>query len=185
MRLHELTRQSTDRKRVGRGRASGTGKTAGRGTKGQKSRSGHHYLPARFEGGQMPLSIRIPKLRGFRNPRQRSASVSLRTLESYAGTDVTLAKLQADGVVSRQARYLKVIGADGLKRKVNVSADAVTAKAEAAIKKAGGTVKVNDTRPVKPTKPDKPTESAEPTKPAAPAKSNDAPDDANKPSADA
>ncbi len=142
MRLDRLPKTSTSRKRVGRGTASGHGKTAGRGTKGQKSRAGHHYLPARFEGGQMPLTQRLPKLRGFKNHGQKTAAVPLNRLANrqLSGT-VTLATLQEAGVASRSSRRLKVFGT-GPAPKISLTADAVTGSAEKAIKQAGGTVKL-------------------------------------------
>jgi large subunit ribosomal protein L15 len=142
VKLQELPRTTRNRKRVGRGTASGTGKTAGRGTKGQKSRTGHHMLPARFEGGQMPLTQRIPKLRGFRNPAQKTTAISISQLAKTGLTGpVDLAKLQEEKVVTRSARRLKVYGS-GSAPKVSLKADAVTKSAEAAIKKAGGSVTV-------------------------------------------
>lgn len=140
MKLHALPKTTSSRKRTGRGTASGYGKTAGRGTKGQKSRAGHHMLPARFEGGQMPLTKRLPRLRGFKNHGQRAASVSVGRLSGLGGT-VDLAKLKEVKLAPRDARKLKVFGS-GPAPKVSLKADAVTKSAEAAIKKAGGSVTV-------------------------------------------
>lgn len=144
MNLHTLKPASGGRQRVGRGPGSGKGKTAGRGTKGQKSRSGHHYLPARFEGGQMPLTQRLPKLRGFRNPvADRWATVTTDQLAALKTTSaITLATLQAKSVVPRKARYLKVIGGGKLSAKLKVEADRASAGAQKVIVAAGGTVKV-------------------------------------------
>lgn len=157
MRLHELTKEHRPAKRVGRGMGSGRGKTAGRGTKGQKSRTGHHMLPAQFEGGQMPLTQRLPKLRGFRNPRQRWASLPVDRLGQLGGATVDLAAAQAAGLAGRQARHLKIIGPSAragksftLEQKLTVTAAAITASARKIIETAGGTVKVVE--PVKPVK---------------------------------
>lgn len=140
MKLHTLPRTSSAGKRAGRGTASGHGKTAGRGTKGQKSRSGHHMLPARFEGGQMPLTQRLPKLRGFRNHGQKTAAIAVGRLAGLSGA-VDLARLQQEKFVPRTARTLKVFGT-GPAPKISLKADAVTESAAAAIKKAGGSVTV-------------------------------------------
>jgi large subunit ribosomal protein L15 len=140
MKLHALPKTTSPRKRVGRGTASGHGKTAGRGTKGQKSRAGHHMLPARFEGGQMPLTQRLPKLRGFKNHGQKTAAVPVSRLAGLSGT-VDLAKLKEAKLAPRTARSLKVFGA-GTVSKVSLKANAVTKSAEAAIKKAGGSVTI-------------------------------------------
>ncbi|MEX2043502.1 MAG: 50S ribosomal protein L15 [Patescibacteria group bacterium] len=140
MKLDALPKTAATRKRAGRGTASGYGKTAGRGTKGQKSRAGHHMLPARFEGGQMPLTQRIPKLRGFKNHGQRTAAVAVNRLSGLSGA-VDLAKLKEAKLVPRTARALKVFGA-GPAPKISLKADGVTKSAEAAIKKAGGNVTV-------------------------------------------
>lgn len=141
------------RKRVGRGPGSGRGKTAGRGTKGQKSRSGHHMMPAYFEGGQMPLTQRLPKLRGFRNPNPTWTSVPVDRLAKASGS-VDLAKLQKAGAVPRLARRLKIVGPSiragksfKLEHKLSVKADAVTASAEKIITAAGGTVTVPPASP--------------------------------------
>jgi large subunit ribosomal protein L15 len=140
MKLNALPKTTTARKRTGRGTASGTGKTAGRGTKGQKSRTGHHMMPARFEGGQMPLTQRLPKLRGFKNHGQKTAAVSVGRLAALSGP-VDLAKLQEAKLAPRTARKLKVFGT-GTAPKISLKTDAITKSAEAAIKKAGGSVSV-------------------------------------------
>lgn len=143
-----LKPEESSRKRVGRGPGSGRGKTAGRGTKGQKSRSGHHMMPAYFEGGQMPLTQRLPKLRGFRQPNPTWASVPVDRLAKVSGT-VDLATLQKAGAVPRAARRLKIVGPSiragksfTLEAKLSVKADAVTASADKIITAAGGTVTV-------------------------------------------
>lgn len=149
MRLHELSRDSRPAKRVGRGMGSGRGKTAGRGQKGQKSRSGHHMMPAYFEGGQMPLTQRLPKLRGFRNPRQRWVGIPVDRLGQVEGTTIDLATLQAAGLAERSDRYVKIVGPSARAgktykpdRKLSVVAAAITDSAKKAIEGAGGTVKI-------------------------------------------
>ena len=114
------------RKRVGRGPGSDMGKTAGRGHKGQKSRSGG-YTKMGFEGGQMPLQRRVPK-RGFRSPVNAPAEVRLDNLNRLEG-DVDLAALKAAGVVSRDARRAKVIASGEINVAVNLKGVAATAGA--------------------------------------------------------
>lgn len=125
------------RKRVGRGPGSDLGKTAGRGHKGQKSRSGG-YTKIGFEGGQMPLQRRVPK-RGFRSPVDVPAEVRLDNLNRLEG-DVDLAALKAAGVVAREARRAKVIASGEINVAVNLKGVAATAGAVKAIEAAGGSV---------------------------------------------
>ena len=125
------------RKRVGRGPGSDMGKTAGRGHKGQKSRSGG-YTKMGFEGGQMPLQRRVPK-RGFSSPVNAPAEVRLDNLNRLEG-DVDLAALKAAGVVSRDARRAKVIASGEINVAVNLKGVAATAGAVKAIEAAGGSV---------------------------------------------
>ena len=131
-----------DRHRVGRGVGSGWGKTAGRGHKGQKARSGGFHKLG-FEGGQMPLHRRLPK-RGFNSPtRDDIAEVRLSELETLQVADVDLAALQAAGIVSRKALGAKIIVAGKLSKKLNVKGDVRASKgARAAIEAAGGTIEV-------------------------------------------
>jgi len=125
------------RKRVARGIAGKGGKTAGKGTKGQKARD---TIPARFEGGQLPLVQRVPKRKGFTNPfRIEYAAVNLDTIEAAEGTDIDPGTLRSQGLVHKHG-LVKVLGRGELTRKVNVSAHAFSASAEAAITAAGGTV---------------------------------------------
>jgi large subunit ribosomal protein L15 len=127
------------RKRVGRGIGSGLGKTAGRGHKGQKSRSGGFHKIG-FEGGQMPLQRRLPK-RGFVSPlRGRVVEVRLSDLQRIAGDVVSFAALQEAGVVPRLARGAKVILSGKLERAVTVEGLGATKGARAAIEAAGGKV---------------------------------------------
>jgi len=130
------------RHRVGRGGASGWGKTAGRGHKGQKARSGGFHKLG-FEGGQMPLHRRLPK-RGFHSlTRDDVAEVRLSQLESLQAGDVDLAALQAAGIVPRKALGAKIILAGKLTKKLSVKGDVKASKgARAAIEGAGGSVEV-------------------------------------------
>ena len=140
MKIHDLQPapgSNRARKRVGRGIGGKGGKTAGKGTKGQKARG---TIPARFEGGQLPLTRRIPYLKGFTNPfRVEYAAVNLDTLEEAEGTDITPDSLRAGGLVHKHG-LVKVLGRGELTRRVNVSAHAFSKTAEEAITAAGGTV---------------------------------------------
>ena len=126
-------------KRVGRGIGSGLGKTAGRGHKGQKSRSGGFHKVG-FEGGQMPLQRRLPK-RGFKSLAAGTVGeVRLSDLQKMTGDDIDLLALKAAGVVSKLALSAKVILSGSLERKVNLRGIGATKGARAAIEAAGGTV---------------------------------------------
>ena len=125
------------RKRVGRGPGSDMGKTAGRGHKGQKARSGG-YTKVGFEGGQMPLQRRVPK-RGFRSAMNAAAEVRLDNLNRLDG-DVDLAALKAAGVIARDSRRAKVIASGELSKAINLKGVAATAGAVKAIEAAGGSV---------------------------------------------
>ncbi len=127
-------------KRVGRGTGSGLGKTAGRGHKGQKSRSGGG-VRAGFEGGQMPLQMRLPKF-GFTSRKSRfSAEVRLSEVETSGLEEVSLKSLKEASLVPAQTRKAKIILSGELKRKVSVDASVgVTKGARAAIEAAGGKV---------------------------------------------
>ena len=127
------------KRRVGRGIGSGLGKTAGRGHKGQKSRSGGFHKVG-FEGGQMPLQRRLPK-RGFNSlARGLTAEVRLSDLQKMAGTDIDLKALVAAGVVPAATEVVKVILSGKLERKVSLSGLRVTKGARAAIEAAGGSI---------------------------------------------
>jgi large subunit ribosomal protein L15 len=130
----------TAKTRVGRGEAS-KGKTAGRGTKGTKAR---YQVPARFEGGQMPLHMRLPKLKGFKNPfRVEFQVVNLDKLTALypEGGEVTVADLVAKGAV-RKNQLVKVLGTGEITVALQVSVDAVSSSAKEKIAAAGGTVTV-------------------------------------------
>jgi large subunit ribosomal protein L15 len=137
--LHPPAGSKRSRKRVGRGIAGKGGKTAGRGMKGQRARS---KVPVGFEGGQLPLHIRTPKLRGFNNPfRVAYQAVNLDTLDESGLDEISPETLRAKGLVGKD-RLVKVLGRGDLSRAVTVKAHAFSASAEAAITAAGGTVEV-------------------------------------------
>jgi len=173
MKLHDLRPAEgsrTERTRVGRGIAAGKGKTAGRGTKGQKARAGGS-IPAWFEGGQTPLHVRIPKLRGFRNRGKVvfeivnvgdiDAAVQRGALEAGADAkgkskgsgQITVNQdiLRAVGLVRSLDKPLKILGAGELGAPLFVVADAFTGSARTKIEAAGGTVSVLEV-PKRPTK---------------------------------
>ena len=140
MKIHDLQPapgSNRARKRVGRGIGGKGGKTAGRGTKGQKSRN---TVRPGFEGGQLPLVQRVPKLKGFKNPfRIEYTAVNLDALEAAEGTDLDPGTLRSQGLVHKQG-LVKVLGRGELTRAVNVSAHAFSKSAEEAITAAGGSV---------------------------------------------
>ena len=132
-----------DRHRVGRGVGSGWGKTAGRGHKGQRARSGGYHKVG-FEGGQMPLHRRLPK-RGFNSPtREDVAEVRTSELQALEATEITLDALKAAGIVSRRALAAKVILSGELKRKVSLKEILVSKGARAMIEAAGGKVELTE-----------------------------------------
>ena len=127
------------RRRVGRGIGSGLGKTAGRGHKGQKSRSGGYHKVG-FEGGQMPLQRRLPK-RGFKSHLlQFNAEINLTDLERLAADEVDMLTLKAAGLVSQLAKVVKVVKTGELTKKVALKGIGATVGAKAAIEAAGGSV---------------------------------------------
>jgi large subunit ribosomal protein L15 len=127
------------KRRVGRGIGSGLGKTAGRGHKGQKSRSGGYHKVG-FEGGQMPLQRRLPK-RGFKSHLLKyNAEVSLTDLERLGAAEVDLLTLKQAGLIGDLIKVVKVIKAGELKAKVVLKGIGATAGAKAAIEAAGGSV---------------------------------------------
>jgi len=140
MKVHDLqppAGSNTSRKRVGRGIAGKGGKTAGRGTKGQKARG---TIPAAFEGGQMPLHMRVPKLKGFTNPfRVEYQALNLDALEASGLDDISPESLYGKGLVGKKS-LVKVLGRGEVTRALTVKAHAFSASAEAAITAAGGTV---------------------------------------------
>ena len=145
MKLHELQPTAGSRKernRVGRGIATGNGKTSGRGHKGQKARSGSGVRPG-FEGGQNPLFRRLPK-RGFTNiNRKEFAIVNLDALNRFEeGTEVTPALLIESGVVGNEKSGIKILGNGSLDKKLSIKAHKFSASAKEAIENAGGNIEV-------------------------------------------
>ena len=127
------------RKRVGRGIGGKGGKTAGRGTKGQKARGN---VPAAFEGGQMPLHMRVPKLKGFNNPfRVEYQAINLDTIEESGLDTITPEALHKKGLTHKGA-LVKVLGRGQLTRAVRVEAHAFSKSASEAITAAGGSIEV-------------------------------------------
>ncbi len=127
------------KRRVGRGIGSGLGKTAGRGHKGQKSRSGGYHKVG-FEGGQMPLQRRLPK-RGFKSVSLKyNAEITLTELERLGADEVDLLTLKQAGLVRERAKVVKVIKSGDLTKKVSLKGIGATAGAKAAIEAAGGSV---------------------------------------------
>ena len=138
------------RKRIGRGLGSGTGRYSGRGLKGQKSRAGSHKMPAGFEGGQMPIDMRLPKLRGNTSAdampigpfRTYSQPVNLRDLEERfdAGAEVTPETLKEKRLIRKVSVDVKVLGVGELTKALSVSAHGFSKSAKEKIEAAGGTV---------------------------------------------
>src|SRR5688572_11595961 len=149
--LHSLkpAQARRDRKRIGRGLGSGKGRYSGRGLKGQKARSGSHKMPAGFEGGQMPIDMRLGKLRGNTSAdakpvgpfRTYSQPVNLRDLEARfeAGAEVTLEALKDVGLIARLRKDVKILVAGELTKKVSVAAHRFSAGAKEKVEAAGGT----------------------------------------------
>lgn len=140
MKLHELEGTRKKRKRVGRGMSSGSGKTSGRGQKGQKARS---KVREGFEGGQTPLFQRLPK-RGFTNVHRKELTiVNLDALNQFEnGTEITPELLLEKGVVSNLKAGLKVLGKGAIDKKLTVRANKFSASAKEAIEGAGGKTEV-------------------------------------------
>jgi large subunit ribosomal protein L15 len=183
MQLHDLKPAAgahRKSRRIGRGTGSGRGKTSGRGQKGQNARSEGFRLG--FEGGQMPLSQRLPKLPGFKNPFKKTyAVVNLSKLSRFEdGTRVDAALLSEAGL-ARLGEEVKILGTGDLKRKLNVEAHAFSLSAREAIEARGGSVKVlGEPRSIGPRRtaaktakrtppPDAPEPEPEPEAPQAPA----------------
>lgn len=143
MKLHELKPNEGARdvrKRVGRGTSSGTGKTAGRGQKGQKARS---KVRLGFEGGQMPLFRRMPK-RGFKNiNRKEYAVVNLNDLNRFEdGTEITATILIEAGVIKKELSGVKLLANGELNKKLNIKVSKYSEAAKAAVEAAGGSIEV-------------------------------------------
>jgi large subunit ribosomal protein L15 len=138
-----------DRKRVGRGLGSGKGRYSGRGIKGQKSRSGSHAMRAGFEGGQMPLAMRLPKLRGNTSKdampvgpfRTYTQPVNIRDLERFEeGAEVTPETLKAKGLIRSIRKDVKLLGEGEISVKLSVTVHGASATAKKKIEAAGGTL---------------------------------------------
>ena len=142
MKVHDLkpaAGSTRNRKRVGRGIGGKGGKTAGRGTKGQGARD---TIPAGFEGGQLPLHMRVPKLKGFNNPfRVEYQGLNLDVLEDSGLDAVSPESLHELGLTHKGA-LIKILGRGAVTRPLQVKAHAFSKTAEAAIKAAGGTVEI-------------------------------------------
>ena len=162
MKLHDLQPVPGSRKtrtRVGRGIAGGKGKTAGRGTKGQKARAGSS-IPAWFEGGQTPIHIRVPKLRGFkRRWRVEYQVVNVGRISAYAEAGrlgepdskapltVNPEVLRAAGLITKERQPVKVLGSGDVAARLFIAADAFTKSARGKIEAAGGFVQLLAPRP--------------------------------------
>lgn len=142
MKIHDLKPaegSNRRRKRVGRGIGGKGGKTAGRGTKGQAARG---TIAVGFEGGQLPLHMRVPKLRGFNNPfRVEYQGINLDTLDESGLTEINPETLHTKGITHKGA-LVKVLGRGEITRAVTVKAHAFSKSAEAAIVAAGGTTEI-------------------------------------------
>jgi len=146
MRLHELKPPKgsrAERKRVGRGISAGKGKTSGRGQKGQGARSSVG-LPRGFEGGQLPLAQRLPKLRGFHNRwRKEYVAVNLGKLNRFeADSTVDVAALAERGIVDGKDSRVKVLAAGRLRMPLHLQVHRISKPARAAVEAAGGTVEL-------------------------------------------
>src|SRR3989344_7515630 len=144
MQLHEITSEKTskDRRRVGRGIGSGMGKTSGRGTKGQKSRTGGGD-PAHFEGGQTPIIRRLPKHKGFRRPhRPVTFVINLTHLAQFADNGLLTLKSLTDRGYLNSGERVKILGSGEITTAVRVEANALSHSAKSKIEAAGGTVTI-------------------------------------------
>ena len=134
-------------KRVGRGDGSGRGKTAGRGTKGTKARGS---VPTFFEGGQMPLARRVPKLKGFRPPnRKHYGTVNLADLAEMDATEIGPDELRGAGLLRKRDKLIKVLGNGEVTRALTVRAHGFSESARSKIEAAGGSVTVIGDKPTK------------------------------------
>ena len=138
-----------DRKRIGRGLGSGKGRYSGRGIKGQKARAGSHAMRAGFEGGQMPLYMRTPKLRGSTSKdampvgpfRTYTQPVNLRDLDRFdAGEEVTPESLKAKGLIRSTRKDVKLLGVGELSKTLTITVHAASATAREKVEAAGGTL---------------------------------------------
>lgn len=143
MKIHELkVTANPDKKRVGRGIGSGVGKTAGRGTKGQKARTGGGVRVG-FEGGQNPLAKRLPKKRGFKSiNRINYQEVNLNQLASLKEAKIDVKVLVQAGLVKSEKKPVKILGNGEITKKVTLVADAASGQARTKIESAGGTIEL-------------------------------------------
>jgi large subunit ribosomal protein L15 len=143
MKPHELKPPEgsvKNRKRKGRGEGSGKGKTAGRGTKGTRARG---EVPIGFEGGQMPLIRRVPKLKGFTPPRRKHyGAVNVSQLAELGKSDIGPDDLRSAGIVHKRDKLIKVLGVGELDKALTVKAHAFSGSAKSKIEAAGGSVEV-------------------------------------------
>jgi large subunit ribosomal protein L15 len=148
--LHPNKGATKAKKRLGRGRGSGTGKTSGKGVKGQKARPGHHGARFAFEGGQVPMPRRIPK-RGFKNPnRVETFPINVELLEKQfeAGSTVDLATLRAKGIIPKLVERVKILSEGTITKKLTIIVHAASASAKEKIEKAGGKLEIIETTKV-------------------------------------
>lgn len=147
MKIHELsTTKSKSIKRLGRGISGGQGKTAGRGTKGQNSRTGSKFKPG-FEGGQTKLAMRLPKARGFKAlNRTEYRVVNISDLEDLGKKTVDTKVLEDAGVIRTGKNPLKLLGNGTIKSAVTITVDKASASAVAAVEKAGGKVIITQSK---------------------------------------
>ncbi len=145
MKPHELKSPPGARKasmRKGRGEAAGKGKTAGRGTKGSRARGEVHIF---FEGGQMPLARRTPKLKGFTPPKRRIfGAVNVGKLDELDGNEFGPDDLHAAGVVHKRDKLIKVLGNGEISRAITIRAHAASEAAKSKIQAAGGSIEIID-----------------------------------------
>ena len=136
------------KKRLGRGRSSRTGKTSGKGVKGQKARPGHHGARIGFEGGQMPMQRRLPK-RGFHNPfRKEWHPVNVSQLsERFESGEVTIDAMRRIGLVPKLAKLVKVLGNGDVSKKLVVHAHGFSKTAISKLEAAGGKAQIVETKP--------------------------------------
>ena len=163
-----------ERKRVGRGLGSGKGRYSGRGIKGQKSRAGSHAMRAGFEGGQMPLAMRLPKLRGNTSKdampvgpfRTYTQPVNVRDLDRFDdGAEVTPETLKAKGLIRSLRKDVKLLGEGELTKKLDITVHLASGTARKKVERAGGTLTLlKEAKPKKPKKArsSKPTAQDEP-----------------------
>ena len=138
MKFHELDMQKKrDRTRVGRGISAGGGKTAGRGTKGQKARTGKKLRPG-FEGGQNPLMMRIPKLKGFKSKRAKAQVVYTENLQLVSGKAIDNFTLTEAGLIANPYHAVKIIARGEVKKAYAVKVQSASQSAAELITKAGG-----------------------------------------------